>query len=422
MNLEQVSQALAQLSATDVETLARRIAAATRRREFGATTTVDLFMTQACNLRCDYCFVDGMRPLRPSEDLVRRMVDFSLVECGEEPKITLCLFGGEPLLERRLMRTAATYARARAAEVGKSVAFDVTTNGTLLDEDAMEFAREFGFRYLVSVDGDEVAHDLHRRRPDGRGSFASVVDKIPLLHRWCTEDAGARVTVSHDTVSRMALGIRRLHALGFNYFQIAPVDSAEWSEDELCEYERQLREVARFYVETSSCERPVRLATFETAAAEMRKGLYANQWGCHAARGRLSVDCEGRIFPCAKFAGMQKGAGMFQLGTLDDGITEWDARSLVANAHPQTRHGCTGCENARYCSGGCLVTNLESTGSMYRPSKVFCAATKAASAIITDMPDVAGLTLKMGPPPEHTCDPHKSLDSSKHVRPIAVQV
>jgi uncharacterized protein len=405
MDLEHISEDLRQLSAADVQELSRRLLREMNYRVFGPTTIVDLFITQACNLRCDYCFVGDMPRVSATEERLHRAVDFILAESRDSTRpLTLALFGGEPLLEKDLVRSVAAYARRAGSEMGKNVWFEMTTNGTLLDEDAMRLASELHFRYLLSLDGDRYSHDLHRRRPDGSGSFDSIVEKVPLIRAWDQSGPAARVTVNPDTVGRVAAGIRELAETGFNHFIMGPNEEAVWPPDATEEYARQLRELARFYLKVNAEAPRIRLSAFELGLGDLHK-RYAGVWGCHAAHGRLAIDCEGRLFPCAKFAGMNEGRGECQLGTVDDGITEWGTRARVANHDPQTRYYCMPCRYRDYCSGGCLASNLWSTGSMYRPSDVYCAVTKAALGILEECPEVSEAWPRDARSPEHVLGP-----------------
>ncbi|NIM06302.1 MAG: radical SAM protein [Armatimonadetes bacterium] len=414
MDLEQISEALQQLSQEDMGELSRRMVTAVRQSEFQPTNTVDLFITQACNLRCDYCFVGRKKPRHATEEQLHRAVDFVLKESANAKQVKFVLFGGEPLLRKDLVRSVAEYSRRRGRETGKQVIFELTTNGTLIDDDALELAHEFGFNYLISIDGDRCSHDLHRKMPDGSGSFDTIVDKIPLVQRWDGHGAAGRVTVNPDTIGRLARGIRELVEIGFTFFLIAANEDVTWSREDLDEYGRQLEEVARFYIKVNEKERRVQIPTF-MEPLEVKQKRFTHLWGCHAGRGRLAIDCDGRIFPCARFAGLQDDEGVYQLGTLEDGITEWAARRRVSYDDPQTRYHCLACEYHEYCTGGCPATSFQNCGSVFRPTEVFCAVAKTTLKILKEMPEVAQIW------PLPTEAPYEKADSCETEAPSGGQ-
>ncbi|MGQ9462849.1 MAG: radical SAM protein [Candidatus Fervidibacter sp.] len=64
-----------------------------------------MFLTEACNLRCDYCFVATKKGYkRMSRDVAKRAVDFLMKESREEREVTITFFGGEPLPAIPLMK------------------------------------------------------------------------------------------------------------------------------------------------------------------------------------------------------------------------------------------------------------------------------------------------------------------------------
>ena len=99
----------------------------------GRLRGLDLVLTAECNLRCAYCYQSRSLRGSMSEDTLRAAVD--LVRRSRGPAVTLAFYGGEPLLERALLRRAVEY--ASGSRPGRSpVRFHLTTNGTLLDADA----------------------------------------------------------------------------------------------------------------------------------------------------------------------------------------------------------------------------------------------------------------------------------------------
>jgi len=160
-----------------------------------------------CNLGCGYCFQNtgqdltgGNRPPRMAHArLTTEMIDRTLEFTGRQmaaagvDRLTVTLFGGEPLLNFRGCRELL----ARAADYGLIGALMVT-NGVLLTP---LIARELHDRGLTSIqitfDGEAGTHDTIRVRRSGGGTFDSIVqnmmraaDAAPLMWQ-------LRVNVSH---------------------------------------------------------------------------------------------------------------------------------------------------------------------------------------------------------------------------------
>ena len=136
-----------------------------------------------CNLSCDYCYMYEMadqgwrrqprKMARPTVDWVaRRIAEHARAKLLDRVDVTL--HGGEPLLAGvEHLRYAIEAIRAACAP-DVDVGFNVQTNGVLLDQPFLTLFLEHDVRVGVSLDGDEEAHDQHRRWANGRGSFQAV--------------------------------------------------------------------------------------------------------------------------------------------------------------------------------------------------------------------------------------------------------
>ncbi len=90
---------------------------------------IDLFLTEACNLRCDYCFVATKKAYRRmSWEVAQAAVDFLMRESQDEKYVEIVLFGGEPLLAFPLMKRGVEYAEQKAQELGKKDKSSSTQN------------------------------------------------------------------------------------------------------------------------------------------------------------------------------------------------------------------------------------------------------------------------------------------------------
>ena len=123
---------------------------------------LSLAVAQKCNLGCTYCYAGqgdfggagrGTCHWRPRAR--------GRAARGSRPhrakRVNLAFLGGEPLVNRPVLRAATEYAARLAATRGVRVSFSITTNGTLLTEDDAEFFERHGFAVTVSLDGLRTA-------------------------------------------------------------------------------------------------------------------------------------------------------------------------------------------------------------------------------------------------------------------------
>ena len=139
-----------------------------------------LVLYHRCNLRCRYCYTGRKFDRAMSLDVARKAVDFGLAH-STTGHLTLSFFGGEPLLEIEAMQAVVSYAERRAQETSHSLAFSISTNGTLLDEHRLSLLRDHAFHVQVSIDGAAAAQNLTRPYEDGRPSHDHVTANLRRL-------------------------------------------------------------------------------------------------------------------------------------------------------------------------------------------------------------------------------------------------
>ncbi len=95
--------------------------------------------------------------------------------------VQVILHGGEPLLAgSEVIDFTAGVLRAM---LGGDVALDlrIQTNGTLLDVGSLSMLQAHRIKIGISLDGDAISNDRHRRYRDGRGSYPAVTRGLTLL-------------------------------------------------------------------------------------------------------------------------------------------------------------------------------------------------------------------------------------------------
>ncbi|MFG1891532.1 FxsB family cyclophane-forming radical SAM/SPASM peptide maturase [Micromonospora sp. NPDC049051] len=145
-----------------------------------------------CNLACDHCYVyrhadqrwrERPRVIAPGTvDQVARRLGAHLARHRLD-RVRVVLHGGEPLLAGPAVLDRTVRTLRAALPPGAVLDIGMQTNGVLLDEEFLALCHRHDIDVGVSLDGDRVANDRHRRYPDGRGSFADVAAALRLLAR-----------------------------------------------------------------------------------------------------------------------------------------------------------------------------------------------------------------------------------------------
>lgn len=172
---------------------------------------LSLMVAQECNLNCSYCFASqgtyGGPPKHMDLEVAKASVDFLLKGIGQGETASIILFGGEPLMNFEAIQVLVQHSERVAAAQGKFVAFSMTTNGTLLTEEALRFCREHKIALMVSVDGPPDIQDVQRPCRNPTESSSRLVEQNMAYIR---EYYGGRIPFpARVTVTpRLPAGIR----------------------------------------------------------------------------------------------------------------------------------------------------------------------------------------------------------------------
>ena len=330
---------------------------------------VALNVSGGCNLSCDYCYL-GREPqpfLLMSDETAQRAVDLLLAESFGERSVSVVFFGGEPLLNPGLIARTADYARMRAGDEGRDVSFHVTTNGTLLTREVAEMLHAAEVRVLVSIDGAAPEHDAHRSFPDGSGSYQGIVENLGRLPEGMRP--GARATVTEDSAPLPAI-VAHLRGIGFGVVHLAPVSGSPITNGFADRLVREYEELARAELTAiRSGEAPSAGCFIEPVLAlELGRQRLAP---CGAGARYVSVDHDGRLFLCHRFAGDSRhcvgdvvsGLDRFAVGRLLDGFAGRSA-------------GCSDCWALGLCGGACFHDVENDPGRPAGPGSRRCRVTR----------------------------------------------
>ncbi len=149
---------------------------------------ITLQITQGCNLRCSYCIYSentnekqrSHSSKRMSLDTCKQAVDFLLNHSIDNDNVNIGFYGGEPLIEFELIQKIVLY--AEQAFVGKNLSFNITSNGTLLNDKIIDFFVQHNIRLMISIDGPPEIHDSNRKFAlTGKGSFETILYNLEKI-------------------------------------------------------------------------------------------------------------------------------------------------------------------------------------------------------------------------------------------------
>lgn len=343
--------------------------------------TIVLNVTNQCNLACTYCYeygedkiVDtahGRQSKFMAETTAREAVDLLLKESGRVAHMTF--FGGETLLNFPVLKSTIAYARARAAEVNKSIDFSLTTNATLLRPDIIDFLAENEIGVTISMDGPQELQNRFRVFHNGAGSYEVVAPKIKeLLRKHRTRPIGARVTLTSETIDVQRIYRHLTEEFGFWEVGFAPVTTSPQQQYAISDagFDRmlgQFRELGREFLEHAVENRHHGFSNVKDTLEEIHKGV-SKAYPCGAGLGLLGVSTDGDVALCHRFA----GSDTHKLGTVKTGIDRTLQAGFLEQHHITEKTDCHTCWARPLCAGGCYHEAHVRYGTTQRPNLHYC--------------------------------------------------
>ena len=157
----------------------------------GYTQQLVLNVTEDCNMRCKYCYVSetykytrNRTKAMMSETTAIKALDYFFKMLGEVSKFNpgkkcaITFYGGEALLNFQVIKKSIEYAKKNCPVTPM---FNITTNGTLLVGDKVDYLIENNVAISVSLDGLRDEHDRNRVDARGAGTFKTIMNNIKNL-------------------------------------------------------------------------------------------------------------------------------------------------------------------------------------------------------------------------------------------------
>jgi uncharacterized protein len=316
-----------------------------------------LHVTQACNLRCSYCYLDaapeGMSPEvgdRALEAVFHSAVKHHLSE------IRLKYAGGEPTLAFplivRLHCQAIRLAKERALELDGVV----ISNGVHVTQEMLETMQTLGLRLVISLDGLGAYHDCQRRFANGTGSFAAVSQTIDrALSLGLVPDISVTVT------GRSLPGLPEL--MQWLLERDLPFGLELYRGNGVSAFQEDLRLDQTLAVETMRTvfrviESNLPRRSLLASLVDRTNLAWPHTRACSAGTNYLVIDTQGHVAKCQ----MDIGCTVTDIYA-DDPLADIRAdQTGIHNLPVDEKKECQECEWRYWCAGGCPLEAYRATG------------------------------------------------------------
>lgn len=336
--------------------------------------------TERCNLNCTYCYLPGeqrsggshmpVETLMASLDKLRAYFVSVMGPGGRKPRAIF--HGAEPLMNRE-----AVFAAIDA--YADDFVFGVQTNGTLLDDAALDFLTSRNVSIGLSLDGPvagitdatrltwggKSVHDKVLRAMDklrGYGSWSVITtcstENLPYLTRMVELFHAHEVpTCMLNTVRCTLSGARG----------VKPADG-----DMASAFFAALDRTHELYRESG---RKLMVANFANILlailAPTARRLMCDISPCGGGRAFFALAADGGLYPCSEFIGLPRFNGGNLLTDGVEAALRSDAFRPVVERDVDTFEPCASCAIRHFCGSPCPAEAFEMNGGMDKTG-AFC--------------------------------------------------
>ena len=307
-------------------------------------TTLQVHVTNQCNLRCPYCYIDFNKRSMTLDDFkaqlpIARKLAKLMNPDGE--KFNIAYFGGEPLLNIDVVFQINDYLRSIDFPIGFS---HIQTNSLLLTPEILAGVNARGVGMSYSFDG----------LTDTRENI--VVHEQQLASGLI--GTSAKIMVSGDTIDQLNDNYEYFLNLGFKDPDFSFVRDDVWTEESLKIAADVVPALVDRLIDLTLTTGELHLVGFVklNILDSFVNTVYGRRdFTCFAGRNGFALTPDRVIYPCSRFYANDE----FRLADANlDVIYKDVVEELRRKLSTKTAHECGSCKLKKYCNTGCAYSQL----------------------------------------------------------------
>jgi sulfatase maturation enzyme AslB (radical SAM superfamily) len=237
--------------------------------EFSSFTFV---MTDDCNLNCSYCYQKRGKTYLDT-GTAKNAVDFFYPFFTQDCFVNF--YGGEPLLAFEKIEEIIDYIQRKDNDSKKALQYSITTNGSLLEDDVLQFFNKNKFLVLLSFNDSALSLQKLLKYPDIRLETNSVF--------------------TAKTIKNLSRYIKFIIKSGTPTVNLSFSSLRPWSKSALLCLRKELTSLREFCLHHYEKTGAIPVANF-------RENSTHRVFGCFAGRDRMDLSPDGSLWGCCLFS------------------------------------------------------------------------------------------------------------------------
>lgn len=285
-------------------------------------------------------------------EIAEKAIEMALQNRNSDlPKLTLSFFGGEPLLEFD------TIIKPLVLKYQNKLSYRITTNGTLLNANIIQFLKDNDFTVILSIDGVEELQLLQRPAKNGENSFQMIMENIKLLQKSIPQ-LTIRSTLTKKSIPYLYDNIVFFNELKLEHIYISPNIYEAWSDVDKQLFLDQLNYIYLFLQHNN-----IKVYPLSTASQTINNLCFENSiLHCGLGTSNYVVDYKGDIYICHELV-TELSNIKYKIGNIFTGIDNVKHKMLLKSY-------CYGLNNFN-CNNNCSIEAKKLCLSTICPAKLF---------------------------------------------------
>jgi uncharacterized protein len=332
-----------------------------------------LMLTDNCNFDCSYCYEKGMHKRgNMSAELAEKAIRMMFYNLRSRPNLPYFLhfYGGEPLLNFPVLKSATLFFRKETARMMREAHVTVVTNGSLLTREIAKFLKDNQVIVCLSVDGRKAINDSERKAKNGSSTYESIV-KAFRIARSVGLNPNISFTIGPHNMKRLRKEIAFLNKtfkpgrIVLNPPVITSMEDLKLAREAFCNLVK-LREYL-WDQNDSDGNLPLFVKRF------VQRELSWHHCQCH--RHQLVVRSDGVVGPCLF---LQNNSTYFNttVDTLSKSYTDGSPFEMFTRRLAVNIKKCSACPALMLCRGGCAANVINIGEDINSPDPLMCCFSK----------------------------------------------
>lgn len=321
---------------------------------------VTIIVTEKCNLRCTYCYVDKNSPTSLDINVVKEMPIFlnKLKKKYNISNLTFDLFGGEPLLEWNISKTLINILNEFIKKENINGHISIFSNGTTFTKEKLLFLKNNNVNIPISLDGGKLTHNKCRIYPNGKGSYNDVLSGIKLyckIYNKKIKECDFKFMISPNNMNFVINSINNLMKDGIYKINSSIIRDDVWDKNNLLDLKSFYNNYVDFLTKSFFSENPFLDTGLLVPYYNIDSG---RKTFCSAGGSSITIAPNGDIYPCQRFYN-----GRFTKTKMGDIFNDIDDYNNISNIYKSFNHDisskCRNCDLYGVCYGQCFSAIME---------------------------------------------------------------